>query len=208
MERLQPDVEKVDTALLLLDNIQRAKKLCRDKNMNIFCRNKLVEGKIYQELLDNEVKARNCYKEVIDIALSQGYNKEKSYKEAQTLYKDLRRKEDNKVEKEEDDERKSRDQIMKELVPEFKMLDSAGEKPFQELIEFLYKNFPPKHKENAKKPEVTDDNNAGEKRKAYFILCSHYHPDKVDVSKYGMKYKLLCEEISKRINAKYGAMKG
>ena len=208
MKEFQTDEEKVDTALLLLDNIQRAKALCRDKNMKIFCRIKLVEGKIYQELLDKEVKARNCYKEVLDIALSQGYTREKSYQEAQARYQDLRRKEDQKVEKEEDDERKSRDQFMEELVPELKMLDGAANQSFQEFIEFLFKTFPPKHKENAKKPEVKDPNNSGEKKRAYYILCSNYHPDKVDASKFGMKYKVLCGEITKRINQKYGAMKG
>ena len=204
MKGLKPDVDKVDIALHLLDNIRRAKNLSKGKGMKIFCRNKLVEGKIYQELLEKEVKARNCYKEVIDIALCQGYINEKSYEEGQALYKELRREEDEKVEKEEEEERKSRDQIMTELVPELKELDSVAGQSFQEMIEFLFKTFPPKHKENAKKPEVKDANNAGEKRRAYFILCAHYHPDKVDVSKYGMKYKILCEEISKRINEKYG----
>ena len=168
----------------------------------------MVEGKIYQELLDNEVKAKDCFKEVLDLALLYEYTKEKSYKEAQTLYMDLRRKEDQKVEEEEEEGRKSRDQFMKELLPELRMLDSVGGMSFQELIEFLFENFPPKHKENAKKPEVKDPNNSGEKRRAYFLLCTHYHPDKVDANKYGMKYKILCEEISKRINEKCGAMKG
>ena len=176
--------------MILLDNIRRSKALSKDKDMKIFCRNKLVEGKIYQELLDKEVKARNCYKEVIDIALSQGYTREKSYLEAQSLYQDLRRKEDRKVKEEEEEGRKTRDQFMEELVPELKMLDSASGLSFQELIEFLFNNFPPKHKENVKKPKV---NNAGEKRKAYYTLCTYYHPDKVDATKYGMKYKVLCE---------------
>ena len=143
-------------------------------------------------------------KEVLDIALSQGYTREKSYQEAQARYKDLRRKEDQKVEEEEEEERKSRDQFMKELLPELKMLDSAAGQSFQEMIEFLFKNFPPKHREKAKKPEVKDPNNAGEKRRAYFILCTNYHPDKVDASKYGMKWKVLCDEITKRINQVYG----
>ena len=207
MKDLKTDVEKVDTALLLLDNIKRAKALCRDKDMRIFCRNKLVEGKIYQELLDNE-EVRNCFKEVIDIALSHGYTREKSYLEAQTRYQELRRKEDQMAEEEEGEGRKSRDQYMEELLPELKMLDSVVGQTFQETTEFLFKNFPPKHRENAKKPEIKDPNNSAEKRRAFFILNSCYHPDKVDVNKYGMKYKILCEEITKRINEKYGAMKG
>ena len=88
------------------------------------------------------------------------------------------------------------------------MLDRTADMSFQELIDFLFKTFPPKHRDNAKKPEVKDLNNAGQKKRAYYLLSSYYHPDKVDANKYGMKYKILCEEISKRINAKYGAMNG
>ena len=203
MKGLKTDVEMVDTALFLLDNIRRA--LSKDKNMKIFCRNKLVEGKIYQDLLNRGSKARKCYKEVIEIALSQGYTEEKSYQEAKALYEGLR-KEDKKVKKEEEDGRTFRAQFMKELVPELTKLDSVGDLSFQEMSGFLFKTFPPKHRENAKEPEVKDQSNADEKRRAYFILCSYYHPNKVDVKKFGMKYKILCEEISKRINEKYGAM--
>ena len=89
-------------------------------------------------------------KEVLDIALSQGYTREKSYQEAEARYKDLRNKEYQKMEKEEEDERKSKDQFLKELVLELKMLDSVAEMSFQELIEFLFENFPPK--ENAASP--------------------------------------------------------
>ena len=207
MEGLKPDVEKVDTALLLLDNIQRAKALIMDKNIKIVCRNKLVEGKIYQELLDNEVKAKKCYKEVLDLALLYEYTKEKSYKEAETRYKDIKRKEDQKK-KEDEEGKKSRDEIVVDLGPELKKLDSAAGQSFQEFIEFLFKTFPPKHRENAKKPEIKDANNSGQKKRAFYILCSYYHPDKVNASLYGKKYKILCEEISKRINEKCGAMKG
>ena len=83
----------------------------------------------------------------------------------------------------------SRDQIMKELLPELKMLDGAADQSFQKFIKFLFKTFPPKHRENAKKSQVEVPNNADEKRRAYFILCSFYHPNKVDVKKHGMKYK-------------------
>ena len=116
------------------------------------------------------------------------------------------RKEDKR--KMEEEGKMSKDQLMEELVPELRMLDSTVGQSFRELIEFLFKTFPPKHRENAKKPEVKDPTNAGEKKRAYYILCTYYHPDKVDASKYGRKYKVLCEEISKRINEKFGAMKG
>merc|ERR1711936_78627 len=166
MKGLKPDVEKVDTALLLLDNIQRTKALMKDKNIKIFCRNKLVEGKIYQELLENEVKAKDCFKEVLDLALLYDYTKEKSYKEAETRCQDIQKKEDQKR-KEEEEGKKSRDEIIVDLEPELKKLDNAADddQSFQEFIEFLFKTFPPKHRENAKKPVIKNAENSGEKRR-------------------------------------------
>ena len=57
--------EKIDTAFVLLDNMKQAKKDAKN-NMKLFCKCKLMEGKIYQTLLFNENKARNCYREVMD----------------------------------------------------------------------------------------------------------------------------------------------
>ena len=75
---------------------------------------------------------------------------------------------------------------------------------FSELIEFLYNNFPVKHKKNCKRPELKDPSNRVEKRRVCFILASLYHPDKIQVNEHGLKYKVLCEEITKVINGRLG----
>ena len=62
---------------------------------------------------------------------------------------------------------------------------------------FLFKNFLPKHKENTKKPDVRNMNNPDEKRKSYFILSSHYHPNKVDTNKFEMKDRQLAKNLEK-----------
>ena len=73
-----------------------------------------------------------------------------------------------------------------------------------ELIEFLYNNFPVKHRKNVKRPELKDPSNRVEKRRVCNILASLYHPDKIQVNEHGLKYKVLCEEITKVINGRLG----
>ena len=148
-------------------------------------------------MLENNSRARECYKEVI--TLGQTFTNESSYKEAQTCYQGL-------VDKLDKSDEENKDEIRVELADKIKLLDRSAKMAFSDLINFLFENFPPKHKPNAKKPEIKDANNAGQKKRAYFILCSFYHPDKIDANIHGMIYKVMCEEISKRINERFGNM--
>ena len=226
--------EKINIAFHLIDNIKQAKKNTKD-NMKLFSKSKLLEGKLYHNLLFNEEKARNCYREVIDIALAQGYVLEPWFTEAQDLYQKLRAK----LDKEDEAEvQNSRAQVMKELETEMTKLNGAKNLLLDEFVNFLFENFPPKHKKNAKKPKVEDLNDTAKKKKVYITLCSYYHPDKgrlqsrfksksyfqlasfnfkiqkfspyfetllqIDATKFGMKYKTLCEEIAKVVNERYG----
>ena len=122
--------EKIDTAFVLLDNMKQAKKNAKN-NMKLFCKCKLMEGKIYQTLLFNENKARNCYREVMDIALAQGYVLEAWFLEAQDLYQKLRVKLD---QVDEEKVQSSRAQVMKELQPEMKKLAEAKNMMLDEYL--------------------------------------------------------------------------
>ena len=185
--------EKVDEALLLLDDIKRAKVLSSN-NKKIFCKNLLIEAKIKLNLLDNETRASKCLEELLDIAQTEGFNEEEWYKEALEVLEKIKHK----------DDEKPKAEIVDLLSEEMKLLDDSADLSLGELIEFLFKNFPPKHKQNPKKPEMKDPTNTKQKKRAYYILCSLYHPDKVDRTEHGVKYKVLCEEISKRINQRFG----
>ena len=75
----------------------------------------------------------------------------------------------------------------------------------EDFVPFVFKNFPPKHKENPKMPAVSQ---TFEKiKKAYIKLTTYYHPDHIDIDVHGEKYKVLCEEVAKRISARYTKMK-
>ena len=45
-------------------------------------------------------------------------------------------------------------------------------------------------------------------KRAFAKLLGYYHPDKVDTSIHGEKYRVLCEEIAKRVSARYAELKG
>ena len=155
--------EKIDTAFHLIDNIKQAKKNAKN-NMKLFCKCKLMEGKVYQNLLFSDNKARNCYREVMDIALAQGYVLETWFLEAQDLYQHLRVKLD-KVDEEK--VQNSRAEIMEKLKPEMEKLAEAKNMLLDEFVNFLFENFPPKHKKNAKKPSVENMHDPAKKKKIY-----------------------------------------
>merc|ERR1712058_110731 len=133
---------------LLVDNLNSAMKSTLS-SLRAYCKIKLLKGKIFKILLMNDDITRNCCRELIDIGLAQGFDKETWFLDALTMYKDLRDKKDK----------------------------------FDESVEKGMK-------------------------KACIILSALYHPDKVKVDEHGEKYKVLCEEITKKINSRLGSLKG
>ena len=65
--------EKINSAFLALDLVQEAQRNST-KRQKIFCQAKLLEGKLYSDLLLNKVNAKNCFREVIDTALTLQYS--------------------------------------------------------------------------------------------------------------------------------------
>ena len=84
-----------------------------------------------------------------------------------------------------------------------KKLNDASTLSLTQFVDFLFNNFPAKHKKKVEKPKVEP----GKEKKVCIQLNNIYHPDKVK-EMYGQKYKVLCEEITKRINERLGQYKG
>ena len=141
------------------------------------------------------------HREIIDISVTQDYSKQLWFNEALTLYQELRSKKDKEI-----DEvvQKERGPILEELKNELELLQSSEAIGLAKFIDFLFENFPIKHKKVVKKPEVVE----GCEKKACIMLSALYHPDKVNMETHGEKYKVMCEEISKKINKRLGCMKG
>ncbi len=101
--------------------------------------------------------------------------------------------------------------ILQELKDEIKVLNDARTQFIgndAELLLHIYKIFPPKnttHKPPPKK-EINKMDNKGLK-KVYQKAVLHYHPDKQDKEKYGRKWQVLCDEITKHLTRIYEAYK-
>ena len=197
----QGEDNSVERAFVALDLLSEAKKLTKQVDMKYFCKAKLFEGKLLLNLFFKKDKAKACFKEVIDISLSERYTDTVWFKEASALFK--------RIKKEEETPRTpcdEKDDLKKELESELKELDAAERLNHEDFINFLFRKFPPKHHSNPKKPEVQSQNFATLKR-ALVKLTAYYHPDKVDPSLHGEKHKVLCEEIAKRVNSRYAKLK-
>ena len=124
------------------------------------------------------------------------------FKEASALLEEIKRGEETPGRPSEEKE-----DYIKDLQSEMKELGAAKCLSNEEFIDFLFSKFPPKHHSNPKKPEVQSHSPSLLKR-AFAKLLGYYHPDKVDTSIHGEKYKVLCEEIAKRVSARYAQLKG
>lgn len=91
----------------------------------------------------------------------------------------------------------------------------AKDHSLQMLIPFVYANYPPKDKrrfgeeEMAKFQSLVMDKRPEAKKKVKHLLLKviqDYHPDKVDAD-HGEQWKLVSEEISKRLNKYFGELK-
>ena len=87
---------------------------------------------------------------------------------------------------------------MEELQPELEKIRAAAREAgtdSQKLINELYRISPPIPKKNGTMKPKPDVVKLGSKQKAVKKMIFFYHPDKIDKS--NLKYKFLCEEITK-----------
>ena len=120
--------------------------------------------------------------------------------EAQNRYKQLQEKNTKTLD---DKEKSERQAVLDELQTEISLLDALRDKPLQVIIDFLFDNFPPKHRKKATKPKIID----GRQKDTLITLSALYHPDKINEKEHGLKYKVLCLEIVMRINQRLARCK-
>jgi len=103
----------------------------------------------------------------------------------------------------------------KELEEEINDINAAdvggGRSGVANILRHLYKTYPPKNENNKLDEEalaaaLKDDEMKGIK-KILVTAIQHYHPDKQDKDKFGMKWSVLCEEITKVLNSHYETFK-
>ena len=194
---LNGEGDEVDKALISLDHIHAAKYYSHVHDNKVYCKAKLLEGKIFLTTVQNKSKAKSCFETIVKNPAAKSLHTEE-YSEAMFFLEKLEA-EAQKAKKPD----MSKTTLKHELTDELQKLDKAKVQDDLSFIDFLFSTFPPKHKENCRKPEISE---RSPKKKAYIRLCTYYHPDKVDTSVHGLKYQVLCEEISKRVNERFARM--
>jgi len=191
------DPDSIDKVLLALDCLSEAKLLTKSKHEKVFIKASFYEGKIFMNDIMNKEKAKSCFQELLQFSV---FISTDELRESELLLKQLQA----------DMDKANRPNVnkaalLKELETELREINSADSQMTDEdFCSYLFSEFPPKHKENFKRPEMTG--NPLSKKRAYIRLSTFYHPDKVDVSEHGEKYKVRCEQIAKCINGRFSMM--
>jgi hypothetical protein len=90
-----------------------------------------------------------------------------------------------------------------DLEDKVKILKSEYQKGFFSFVEFVFNFFPPIHIPKWIREPIAKIF----PKKLLRKLLTWYHPDKIDTSKYGVKYQRQCEEISKFISSEFSKSK-
>ncbi|CAI5500459.1 unnamed protein product [Closterium sp. Naga37s-1] len=108
-----------------------------------------------------------------------------------------------KVRRQEEQQREQeRGPLLAKMKPELETLSKMSESGWKQLLTHIYSKYPPKSGNgNLTCPSLNADDAKASLRTA--IL--HYHPDKN--GEHGDRWKILCEEITKCLNAKYLSFK-
>lgn len=131
---------------------------------------------------------------------------------SQQWYKDcteaLKRYQDEARERDEREKQKSRAKFIDELSDELKDLKAHKSQAIP-FIKHIFLNYPPrlpswkKASEEEMQKWESFDTNSKDYKKLLVKTLSVYHPDKVDEKQHGMKWKVLCEEITKMLTFHY-----
>ena len=114
--------------------------------------------------------------------------------------------------RDEEEKRKARASFLVELSDELRDIGRHKTRA-ADLIKYVYNNFPPKNP-SWQKPSNEEmekwhemDTDSKDYKKLLVKALSVYHPDKVDENVHGMKWKVLCEEITKMLTNHYEGTK-
>jgi len=188
------DSDTIDKALMALDHLTQAKHLTQDKHDVSFIKANFLEGNIYMDYILNSSKAKACFEKVVAVSKLKDFNGEE-YRQAEWILDQIQEEQ---LKKEDTIQPVSREDVLAEVKPDLQKIKKAdssmGDANF---LDFLLTEYPPKHKDNFRKPEISSLESM---KRAYIRLCVFYHPDKVDATQFGLKHKILCGEISKFVN--------
>ncbi|KAK3603653.1 hypothetical protein CHS0354_017369 [Potamilus streckersoni] len=165
-------------------------------------------GTVYNRVLKIQFKAKEYLKKSIELAQSLRPMDVTSEDWYQNCTQILEKYQQESLMQEQEDVKKKKESVLTELAPELNFLKAREEEPYDTFLTWLYGTFPPKnplHKLELTKKEEEDDFQV--KYRCLQKAIIHYHPDRVDEAKFGLKCKVLYEEITKRLTKRYEQVK-
>jgi tetratricopeptide (TPR) repeat protein len=198
----------IDLVWEVIDWYKRAILLTKEKEVEFEAIACSRLGHVYANVLKLKTRAKDYYMRCIQLAGSlhpRTFNDQDWYKECAAA---LEKYQKETLEEEESRHQKEREKYMKELKADITKLDEMADGDRETFLKFVYSTYPPKNtRHKIKKPKTGDLYLHDELKKAFQQGVVHYHPDKQDVEKHGMTWKVLCEEITKRLTCIYECYK-
>nr|XP_054770980.1 uncharacterized protein LOC129278874 [Lytechinus pictus] len=99
------------------------------------------------------------------------------------------------------EEAKERENAKIQLKSDLKKLEGFKKLTLDKFIERVYKQWPPKGVDKSKLRSPSSASSKSSTRRLLIHAIAFYHPDKVDKKKHGVKWHVLCDEITKCLNA-------
>ena len=169
-------------------------------------------GVVYDKVLKMSLRAKAYFTHSFKLAESlkpRVFTTQDWYKDCTTA---LKKYQDEARQRDDEEKWKARAAYLEELSGE--LTDIRGYKARAvDLIKHVYTNYPPKSP-SWQKPSEEDmkkwgklESDSRDYKKLLIKALSVYHPDKVDENVHGMKWKVLCGEITKMLNSHYEGTK-
>ncbi|KAK3102669.1 hypothetical protein FSP39_013052 [Pinctada imbricata] len=144
-------------------------------------------GKLYDQVLKLKVQAKQYYTQALSLAESMH---PRTFNDCAAVKK----YQEETVQHEQEKEEKDKEKYKEELKEEF------------EELKVRERRFPPKNPEHTLPKEI-DSTDKQAFKKLLQTSVVHYHPDRSDPEKNGMKWKVLSEQITKYLTNRYEAIK-
>jgi len=202
----------VDLVWEALDMFKQAALVCGDVEVEANARGKM--GLIYLNILKMEDIAKAYISNAMDLAKTLTMENKVNlytytwYAEVAQAWNDLQEKV---VQREEDLWSKEKEPLLqdKEVKRSLKLIEGMDMDNVEKTAEFLFEFFEPDHlKEKVTfdtfKKEATTKGFISDPKKMLMKLIIHWHPDKVTKeTEENKKWFIICEEITKKLTAKY-----
>ena len=200
------DVDKVWQAI---DYYRESIVLIRglDLELEAKCLTKL--GFVYHKVLLDQRRAKEVLMRALQLAQTlepRNFNEEQWFRDASMIISKYQREQKLREQREWS---ATREKYLQNLKPDLELLKKKFETlSIQKVLKWLYTEHPPKHLARFSVNIQEISSAPGENvRKLLAKAIVYYHPDKIDIDKFGMKYKVWSEEITKRLSAKYEMFK-